>query len=209
VTSHPKDATDELFEAMGELPSVCHHLHMPAQSGSNRVLRDMNRRYSREHYLERLARLRALVPDVEVASDFIVGFPGETEEEFEETVDLVRQAEFLNCFIFKYSRRPGTRAARMPDDVPWEAKRERNRRLLAVQEEVMRRRQAAMVGKVVEVLVEGPSKRDRTKLTGRTRQNHIVAFPGEASLVGRTVQVRIIDSTPLTLFGEVVGEVAR
>jgi len=209
VTSHPKDATDELFEAMGELPSVCHHLHMPAQSGSNRVLRDMNRRYSREHYLERLSRLRELVPDVEVASDFIVGFPGETEAEFEETVELVREAEFLNCFIFKYSPRPGTRAARMPDDVPWEVKRERNRRLLAVQEEVMRRRQAAMVGKEVEVLVEGPSKRDKTKLTGRTRQNHIVAFPGEASLVGRTVQVRIIDSTPLTLFGEVVGEVAR
>ena len=207
VTSHPKDATDELFQAMAELPRVCHHLHMPAQSGSNRILREMNRRYSREHYLERLARLRELVPDVEVASDFIVGFPGETDEEFEETVDLVRQAEFLNCFIFKYSPRPGTRAARMPDDVPWEVKRQRNRHLLAVQEEIMRRRQAAMVGKVVEVLVEGPSKRDATKLTGRTRQNHIVAFPGEPAMAGRTVLVRITDSTPLTLFGEVVREV--
>jgi len=201
VTSHPKDASDELFRAMADLPSVCPYLHMPAQAGSNRVLRDMNRGYSREHYLERIARLRETVPGVEVSGDFIVGFPGETDEEFEETADLVRRVEYLNCFIFKYSPREGTRAAAMPDDVPWAAKRERNRRLLAVQQAIMGRRQAAMVGRTVEVLVEGASKKDAAKLTGRSRANHIVAFPGDAALAGRTVTVAIEDSTPLTLLG--------
>jgi tRNA-2-methylthio-N6-dimethylallyladenosine synthase len=179
---------------------------MPAQSGSNRVLRDMNRRYTREHYLERVARLRETVPGVEVASDFIVGFPGETHEEFGETVDLVQQVEFQNCFIFKYSPRPGTRAAEMPDDVPWAVKQERNRRLLAIQEAIMRRRNAAMVGQTLEVLVEGTSKHDPTKLTGRSRANHIVAFPGDPTLAGQTVAVEIASSTPLTLFGRIGQE---
>jgi len=204
VTSHPKDATDELFRAMAELPSVCPHLHLPAQSGSNRVLRDMNRRYTREHYLERIARLRELVPGVEVASDFIVGFPGETDAEFEETADLVRQVEFQNCFIFKYSPRAGTRAAELPDDVPWRVKQERNRRLLAIQEAIMRRRNAAMVGRTVEVLVEGASHRDPAHLTGRTSANHIVVFPGDPALAGQISPVRLVASTPLTLFGTLV-----
>jgi len=209
VTSHPKDATDELFRAMAELPSVCPYLHLPAQSGSNRVLRDTNRSYTREHYLERIARLRELVPGIEVASDFIVGFPGETEAEFEETVALVRQAEFQNCFIFKYSPRPGTKAAEMPDDVPWATKQERNRRLLAVQEDTMRRRNAAMVGRTVEVLVEGTSPRDPANLTGRTRANHIVAFPAQAALAGQTVLVEIIAATPLTLLGRLQAVARR
>jgi len=204
VTSHPKDATDALFRAMADLPTVCPHLHLPAQSGSNRVLRDMNRGYTREHYLERIARLRELVPGVEVASDFIVGFPGETDAEFEETVDLVQQADFLNCFIFKYSPRPGTKAAEMPDDVPWETKRERNRRLLAAQEAVMRRRNARLVGRTLEVLVEGTSKRDPTKLIGRSPANHIVAFPGEPGTEGETARVEITGFTPLTLFGRIL-----
>jgi tRNA-2-methylthio-N6-dimethylallyladenosine synthase len=190
---------------MADLPSVCEHLHMPAQSGSNRVLRDMNRRYTREHYLERVARARELVPGIELAGDFIVGFPGETEEEFEETVDLVRRVEFQNCFIFKYSPRPGTAAARMPDDVPWAVKQQRNRSLLAVQEAIMRRRQAAMVGRTLEVLVEGTSKHDVGKLIGRSRGNHIVAFPGDPALAGQTVTVDIVDSTPLTLFGSILS----
>ncbi len=201
VTSHPKDASDELFHAMAELPSVCPYLHLPAQSGSNRVLRDMNRGYTREHYIERIARLREIVPGVEVASDFIVGFPGETEAEFEETVDLVRRAEFQNCFVFKYSPRGGTKAAELPDDVPWATKQERNRRILAVQQEIMRRRNAALVGRVLEVLVEGVSPRDPANLTGRSRANHIVAFPGETGLAGRTVSVTIVNSTALTLLG--------
>lgn len=201
VTSHPKDASDELFRTMAELPSVCPHLHLPAQSGSNRVLRDMNRCYTREHYLERIARLRELVPGVEVASDFIVGFPGESEAEFQETVSLVQQAEFQNCFVFKYSPRSGTRAAELPDDVPWGVKLERNRHLLAVQEAIMRRRNAAMIGRVLEVLVEGASARDPANLTGRTRANHIVAFPGPPGLEGQTVEIQIVDATALTLLG--------
>jgi len=204
VTSHPKDASDELFAAMAELPSVCPHLHLPAQAGSNRVLCDMNRRYTREHYLDRVARAREMVPGIELASDFIVGFPGETEEEFEETVDLVRRVEFQNCFIFKYSPRPGTRAAKMPDDVPWATKQARNRRLLAVQEAIMKRRNAALVGQTLEVLVEGTSKKDAGKLIGRSRANHIVAFPGDPALEGQTVRVEIVDSTPLTLFGKIL-----
>ncbi|MFP4058132.1 MAG: tRNA (N6-isopentenyl adenosine(37)-C2)-methylthiotransferase MiaB [Candidatus Brocadiia bacterium] len=201
VTSHPKDATDELFQAMADLPPVCPYLHMPAQAGSNRVLRDMHRRYTREYYLERVAALRQRVPGAEVAGDFIVGFPGETEDEFEQTLDLVGRVEYLNCFVFKYSPRPGTRAAEMADDVPWETKRERNRRLLAVQEAIMARHQAAFVGRTVRVLVEGPSKRDPDNLTGRTPGNRIVAFPGEAKLAGEMVDVEVVDSTPLTLLG--------
>ena len=182
VTSHPKDATDELFRAMAELPSVCPYLHLPAQSGSNRVLRDMNRCYTREHYIERIARLREIVPDVEAASDFIVGFPGETDAEFEETVDLVRRVQFRNCFVFKYSPRAGTKAAGMPDDVPWATKQERNQCLLAVQEAIMRRRNAAMVGRTLDVLVEGASKRDPARLTGRSRLKSS-AYPSSQAII--------------------------
>jgi len=144
------------------------------------------------------------VPGIEIASDFIVAFPGETDAEFEQTVDLVRRAEFQQCFIFKYSPREGTAAATLPDDVPWEEKRRRNRRLLDVQEAVMRRRQAAMVGQRLEILIEGVSSRDAAKLIGRSRANHIVAFPGDPALAGRTVTVAIVDATPLTLFGTIV-----
>jgi tRNA-2-methylthio-N6-dimethylallyladenosine synthase len=204
VTSHPKDATDELFQAMADLPAVCPHIHLPAQAGANRILERMNRGYTREHYLALVARARAIVADLEIASDFIVGFPGETDAEFEQTVDLVRQAEFQQCFIFKYSPRADTAAARLPDDVPWEVKQARNHRLLAVQEAVMRRRQAAMVGQRLDVLAQGPSKRDPTRLMGRSRANHNVAFPGDPALAGQTVTVEIVESTPLTLIGRIV-----
>ena len=206
VTSHPKDATDELFRAMADLPKVCPHLHLPAQAGSDRILGLMNRGYTRDDYLERVARVRALVPGVELASDFIVGFPTETDAEYGQTVDLVERAEFQNCFIFKYSPRPGTRAADMPDDVPLAVKKQRNNHLLAVQQGVMARRQAARVGRVVEVLVEGVSKNDPARLIGRTRANHIVAFAGGPGLEGHSVALRITGSTPLTLFGERVAD---
>jgi tRNA-2-methylthio-N6-dimethylallyladenosine synthase len=201
VTSHPKDASDELFRAMAALPSVCPHLHLPAQAGSNRILAAMNRRYSREHYLDRVARAKELVPGLELASDFIVGFPSETDAEFEETVDLVQRVEFQNCFIFKYSPRPGTAAASLPDDVPRPTKEARNHRLLAVQHAIMERRQAAMVGRTLDILVEGISSHDPTKLIGRSPANHIVAFPGPGALAGETLPILITASTPLTLFG--------
>ena len=233
VTSHPKDISAELLRAMAELPSLCEHLHMPAQSGSTRILRAMNRGYTADRYREIIASAREIVPDIEIASDFIVGFPGETDEDFEATVSLVRECRFNQSFIFKYSPRERTKAAEMPDDVPLAVKQERNQRLLAVQEEVSRARQRAKEGRTFEVLVEGPSKRDKSRLVGRTRGNEIVVFPGcerpgaKCSSVrtdahspratnapcahrppatdlrpGALVNVRITDSTPLTLFGE-------
>ena len=204
VTSHPRDVTDDLLEAMAVLPKVCEHLHTPAQSGSSAVLERMNRGYTRDQYLDMLDRARRIVPGIEIASDFIVGFPGETEEDFQQTAELVRRAEFGQCFIFKYSPRPGTRAAREADDVPDEVKKRRNNELLAVQEEVSRRRNRAKHGQRMEVLMAGPSKSDTSKLSGRTRGHDIVVADGPASLAGQIVNVRITDSTPLTLFAEIV-----
>ena len=208
VTSHPKDVTDELLAAMAELPKVCEHLHAPAQSGSSSVLERMNRRYTRDQYLGMVERAREIVPGIEIASDFIVGFPGETEEDFQQTVDLVRRAEFNQSYIFKYSPRSGTRAAAMPDDVPDAVKKRRNSELLAVQAEVSAKRNRAMHGRALDVLIEGPSKSDAGRLSGRSRGNDIVvarcASAEDASeLTGRIVPVRITNSTALTLFGEI------
>jgi len=204
VTSHPKDISPRLLNAVGALPSVCEHLHMPAQSGSDRILEAMNRGYSAEQYLAIVAAAREAVPDIEIASDFIVGFPGETDEDFEATASLVRECRFNQAFIFKYSPRDGTRAARMADDVPQAVKQERNRSLLAVQEQVSAARQRAKEGRTFEVLVEGPSKRNPSRLTGRTRGNDIVVFPRPTMDVppGTFVNVRVVGSTPLTLLGE-------
>lgn len=203
VTSHPATLERELFETMARYPVICPYLHLPAQSGSSRVLEAMNRGYTRGRYLEIVRDARAIVPGLEVASDFIVGFPGETDREYHMTIDLLWQARFQNCFIFKYSPRPGTRAAGMDDDVPFEKKRERNAGLLSIQKEIMEERHKELAGEKFKVLVEGVSKRDRTKLTGRTRTNRIVAFEGDESLTGRFVSVLIESSTPLTLFGHV------
>jgi len=206
VTSHPKDVTDDLLQTMAELPKVCEHLHAPAQSGSSSVLQRMNRRYTSEQYDGMLDRARRIVPGIEIASDFIVGFPGETEEDFRQTVELVRTAEFNQCFIFKYSPRSGTKAAEMPDDVPAEVKKRRNAELLAVQEEVSTRRNRDKHGRTLEVLFEGPSKNDASKLSGRSRGYDIVIVEGPASLAGGIAPVCVTDSTPLTLFGEIVME---
>jgi len=189
---------------MAELPKVCNHLHAPAQSGSTAVLKRMHRGYTRAQYDDMLARARRFVPDIEIASDFIVGFPGETEEDFRQTVALVRSAGFNQCFIFKYSPRPGTRAAALPDDVPEHTKKRRNSELLAVQEQASARRNRARHGHVLKVLVEGPSKNDPAKLSGRSPGNDIVITQGPETLAGQIVPVRITDSTPLTLFGEIV-----
>ncbi len=205
VTSHPRDISARLLEAMAELPSVCWHLHMPAQSGSTRILKAMNRGYTAERYREIVASARRIVPEIEIASDFIVGFPGETDADFEATVSLLRDCQFNQSFIFKYSPREGTRAARMTDDVPQSVKEERNHLLLSVQEEVSRTRHKAKEGRSVEVMVDGPSKRDRARLTGRTRGNDIVVFPAPADRLitpGDLLPIRITGSTPLTLFGE-------
>ncbi len=213
VTSYPRDEYyKDILLAMVDSPKVCRYLHMPAQSGSDRVLRAMNRHYTAGHYLEMLERARAIVPDIAVAGDFIVGFPGETEEDFQATVDLVRKARYRNCFVFKYSPRPGTAAdKRLTDTIPDDVKQKRNVELLAVQKQISDELSRDFLGRDVTVLVEGLSKKshvnpvegeDRPQLMGRTSTDHIVVFNGPASLAGRFAQVHILRASPLTLFGE-------
>jgi len=209
VTSHPKDFSTDIIEAIRDLPHVCEHVHLPAQSGSDRILKAMNRGYTASHYLDLLAEAWNKVPGITFASDFIVGFPGETEDDFQATADLMRKARFLNSFIFKYSPRPGTAAARLEDDVPVEVKKARNQELLSVQEEISRELNDAMIGEDVEVLVEGPSKSDKTRLTGRTRRNQIVVFEGNADLAGALVRVRVESATPLCLYGVLQDDPGR
>ena len=205
ITSHPKDATRELFAAMGSLKTVCEHIHLPPQSGSDRILKAMNRHYTSAHYRELVAMARGLVNGLEVTADLIVGFPGETDGDFECTAQLMRDVKFINSFIFKYSPRPGTAAAELPDDVAPEVKAARNHLLLELQSEISAAGNAAMIGQTVEILVEGPSKRDATRLTGRTRGNHIVVFPANGRhQAGELVGVKIVSATALTLFGQAV-----
>ncbi len=205
VTNHPKDTTDDVLDAVAALGKVCEHLHVPAQSGSDAVLARMNRRYTRADYLDMVSRARERVPGLELASDFIVGFPGETDAEFADTLGLLEGVRFQQSFIFKYSPRPQTKAAELPDDVPDAVKRERNQALLAAQKRIDTARRAAMVGQDVEVLADGPSKGDASKLSGRTRQNDIVVFESAEDLTGALCTVRLTDSTPLTLFGDLRG----
>jgi len=213
VTSYPcAEYYEEILRAMAETPRVCPYLHMPAQSGSDRILRAMNRHYTAAEYLALIERARAVVPEIAIAGDFIVGFPGETEDDFEATVDLVRKARYKNCFVFKYSPRPGTTAdKRLADTIPGEVKQRRNAELLAVQEAISAELNEAFVGREVTVLVEGLSKKahvnatdgeDRPQLVGRTSTDHIVVFNGPLALAGRFAQVRITRTSPLTLFGE-------
>jgi len=216
VTSHPTDFTDDLLAAMRDLPNVCRYVHCPAQSGSDAVLKRMNRGYSRADYDDLVDRARAIVPDVVLAGDFIVGFPGETEEDHLASADLIRRSGYKNSFIFKYSPRPGTLAAeRLTDDVPLEVKKRRNNELLAVQEQVSLAHHRASIGKTVEVLVEGPSPRSGKQprlsapgckqLVGRTRRDHIVVFDGPEALVGKYVELKVTGATALALLAERPG----
>jgi tRNA-2-methylthio-N6-dimethylallyladenosine synthase len=208
VTSHPAFMDDGLIEAMADCERVCRYLHLPAQSGSDVMLEKMNRRYRAADYLGIVAGLRGAMPDMELGSDFIVGFPGEEEADFRATARLMEQVRFQQSFIFKYSTRPGTTAARdFTDDVPDEVKKARNAELLALQETISRNKNAALEGREVEVLVEGISHRDASRYTGRTVHNQIVVFPGSADWVGHIVRVRVERSTPLTLIGAAGAEV--
>jgi tRNA-2-methylthio-N6-dimethylallyladenosine synthase len=225
VTSFPRDFNDDALAAMRDCPRICRYLHAPAQHGSDRILKLMNRGYTSDQYRDFLARARRHMPDVSIASDFIVGFPTETEEDFAATVDLVRQSKFKSSFIFKYSPRPGTIAIdRFTDDVPEDIKRQRNNQLLAIQNEASNEFNRQLVGQKVEVLVEGESKligrresaagsvelgwqkRDfslatQTQLVGRTRGDQIVVFNGQPSLKGQILQLHIVSAQSLTLFG--------
>ncbi len=210
VTSHPRDITRELVETVAALPRVCRHFHMPAQSGADPVLAAMRRGYTRADYDGKLAMIRDILPDADIASDFIVGFPGETEADYLATRALVAAADFQNSFIFKYSPRPGTPSAEtMEDTVPPEEKKRRNNDLLAVQNGVSRRRGAAMPGKRVEVLVEGPSPRDPRRWTGRTAGNMICVFPEPpdgSDWAGKLVRCTVTSATPLALYCDAAPE---
>jgi len=212
VTNHPRHMTDDLLAAVRDLAKVSHYLHVPAQSGSNRMLRRMQRGYTAEFYREMLDRIHETVPGAAATSDFIVGFPGETEEDFQQTMDLVRFGRFKNSFIFKYSPRPGTKAAELfEDDVPEDVKRRWNNELLALQNAISLEDNRPFVGRRVEILVEGPSKASRKhssedqsrQLVGRTTCDRIVVFDGPPELAGRLVTVTVERVEPLTLLGKI------
>lgn len=215
VTNYPKDMTIDLLDTIRDYPKISPYLHVPAQSGSNDVLKRMKRGYTVEDYREMMSRIRERLPEATISSDFIVGFCGETDEEFQLTVDLLEECRFKNSFIFKYSERPGTKAAdRVPDDIPDSVKKQRNNELLAVQNRISEEDNQTLLGRKFEVLVEGPSKlaakndegQPILQLTGRTHCDRIVVFEGNRRLVGETVPISIYDVTPFTLIGNIVTE---
>ena len=202
MTSHPKDLSDALIEEMARSRSVCPQFHLPVQSGNDKVLREMNRVYTRAHYLERVRALRQAIPEVGLTTDVIAGFPGETEAEFADTLSLVEEVQYDSAFTFIYSPRRGTRAAARPDQIPEAVQHERLDRLIRVQERATASRLAQQVGSVQEVLIEGASRRREGFLAGRTGRGMTVNFPGDAALVGKIVPVRILGTGANTLRGE-------
>ncbi len=205
TTSHPKDMSDETLLAIAEVPNICKHIHLPVQSGSTRVLGLMNRKYTREWYLERVAAIRRIVPDCGLSTDIFSGFHSETEEDHAESLSLMRLCEYDSAFMFKYSERPGTYASRhLPDDVPEEVKIRRLNEIIAVQNELSAESNRRSIGKTYEVLVEGYSKRSREQLCGRTEQNKTVVFDKENYRIGDFVMVEIVDSSSATLIGKPV-----
>jgi len=202
TTSHPIDATDRLFAAMEECESVCESLHLPVQSGSNRILRMMKRGYTVEAYQKKIEALRVRVPDISLSTDIIIGFPGETDDDFEATVRLMEAVRFDQAYIFKYSPRPGTSAAAKEDDVAKEIKEARNQRLLALQEGIGLRRHQALEGSQAEILVEGQGRLER-QWFGKSRGNHAVIVESPDNLLGQLVPVRVTRGTAHTVFGEI------
>lgn len=202
-TSHPKDMSDRTLEVIAANPNLARHIHLPVQSGSNSVLKDMNRRYTREWYLDRVAAIRRILPDAGLSTDMFTGFYNESEEDFQETLSLMREAGFDSAFMFKYSERPGTLASRMmPDNVPEEVKIERLNRMIALQNELSLESNRRDIGKTFEVLVEGRSKRSAEEYFGRTTQNKVVVFARGNTRPGDFIKVRIVDASSATLRGE-------
>jgi tRNA-2-methylthio-N6-dimethylallyladenosine synthase len=203
ISSHPKDASQKLFETMARCEKVAPQLHLPFQSGSSRVLKAMNRHYDREMYLDEIRRLRELIPDIVLTSDVIVGFPGETQEEFEETVSLIEEVRFDALFTFIYSPREGTPAAKMPDPMPKEQKSRNFQKMLDVQNRISAEKHAAYVGQTLSVLVDGRNTQDKGhSLTARTRGGRLVHLNGDESLIGSWQQVKILRASTWVLFGE-------
>jgi tRNA-2-methylthio-N6-dimethylallyladenosine synthase len=206
MTSHPRDFNEKLARVIGEGKNICEHVHLPIQSGSNRVLERMNRGYSREHYLELVKMLRKYQPDCAITTDLIVGFPGESEEDFTDTLDVLERVSFDLAFTFLYSPRAGTPAAEMSEQIPSEVKKERFQRLLDLQNKHSLHHNEALLGKTVEVLTEGPSKTDPGVMTGRTRGSKTVNFTGEGIKAGDLVMVDITEAKTWSLSGRIHGE---
>ncbi len=202
TSPHPKGYGDDLIAAYARLPKLVESAHLPVQSGSNRVLKLMHRGYTRERYLGIIENLRHAKPEIGVSTDFIVGFPGETEDDFEQTLSLAREVEFDQAYIFKYSPRRDTPAAEMPDQVPQEVREERNQRLLEVINEIAKDKYRALVGRQMQILVEGPSRKNPARMTGRTRCNKIVVFDGSERHRGRLLDVKITRAGSFTLYGD-------
>ena len=205
MTSHPKDLSDDLITVMAKSEKICRHMHLPVQSGSSRLLERMNRRYTKEHYLELVRKLREAIPDISLTTDIIVGFPGETEEDFEETLDVVRQAEYDSAYTFIYSKRTGTPAANMPDQVPDDVVKERFNRLLQVVAESSAKRTGRLEGQTAEVLVEGISEQDPSMITGRLSNNLLVHFPGDESYIGKLCKVHLDQAKGFYYIGTMEG----
>jgi tRNA-2-methylthio-N6-dimethylallyladenosine synthase len=206
TTSNPEDLSDAIIDTMASHDNICNHIHLPVQSGSNKVLKLMNRKYTREWYLDRIARIRAAMPDCGISTDMFTGFHDETEEDFQETLSLMREVGFDSSFMFKYSERPGTFAAKnLPDNVPEDVKIDRLNRMIALQNELSLCSNRADVGKTFEVLVEGYSKRSRDDMFGRTQQNKVIVFPAAGEKPGDKVMCRVLSASSATLKGERVG----
>ena len=205
TTSHPKDMSDETLQVIAEMSNVCKHIHLPVQSGSDRILKLMNRKYTREWYLDRVAAIRRIIPDCGLSTDIFVGYHSETEEDHQLSLSLMREVGYDSAFMFKYSERPGTYASKhLPDDVPEEEKIRRLNELIALQTEISAQQNKKDEGKEFDVLIEGFSKRSREQLMGRTEQNKAVVMPKAGHHIGETVKVRIMGSTSATLLGEII-----
>ncbi|AHF06949.1 tRNA (N6-isopentenyl adenosine(37)-C2)-methylthiotransferase MiaB [Desulfitobacterium metallireducens] len=208
LTSHPKDLSDKLIGAVAAGEHLCEHFHLPIQSGSNEILKRMNRKYTREYYLNRIEKIREIIPEASITTDVIVGFPGETEGDFEQTLDIIDTVRFSQAFTFMYSKRSGTPAAVMPDQIPLDVKKRRLQLLMDHQNDQSLEWRKGMLGKIYEVLVEGPSKSNPDRLTGRTPGNELVVFSGDLELKGSLVKVRMLEARSWTLLGEIVTSLA-
>ena len=205
TTSHPKDMSEETIIVISKYPNLCKHIHLPVQSGSSRILKLMNRKYTREWYLERIALIRKHIPDCGISTDMFTGFHSETEEDHQETLSLMREVGYDSAFMFKYSERKGTYASKnLPDDVPEEVKLRRLQEMIDLQMELSLESNKKDIGEEFEVLVEGYSKRSREQLSGRTSQNKVVLFDNQGQKVGDLVRVKIKDASAITLFGDIV-----
>ncbi len=207
ITSHPRDLSEELIESMRGLPKICEHIHLPVQSGSDKILNLMNRGYIYKEYKTKIDMLRSAVPDIAITSDIIVGFPGETDEDFRCTMNALSEIEFDGIFAFKYSKRPDTKALNLPEHVEENVKSKRLSEVLKLQEVITYKINKVLEGKLLKVLVEGPSETDKDKLTGRTRTNKIVNFSGDIDNIGQLVEVKIVEAKQHSLLGKLVQAV--